>query len=65
MEQTCQLSRDGINADEIRSLMEIASVTSESSIKERGRTAMLPRDNVFHVKWPDQGERFGKQAVFA
>jgi hypothetical protein len=26
---------------------------------------MLTRDNVLHVKWPNQGESFGQQAVFA
>lgn len=65
MKQRNNVARLGINSSEVWSFVEIAVDAGEREIVELVRSAMLARDNVFHMQCGEQGICLPELTVFA
>src|SRR5689334_3863828 len=65
MEQPCELARQGIDAGQVRSLMEIIFVTGQGQIAGGILTPVLPGHDMFDVKREERVVVLVQTAVFA
>ncbi len=63
IEQRHDLMAVRIHAGEISSFVPVAAAARPSQVNQITGTAMLPGNNVLHVKWPRELDPFGESAV--